>query len=137
MSMHPDDARHVAGCAACQMEARPPADVDLGRVWLEVSAQAWSRPRGPIERLASNLLGSPAIARALVTTPSLFRAYMIATVAVLAAGAVFERGTGVPLVRIRWLGWIPTCSTRRLLKAGPRQGHRFGREQPVVLDGTV
>jgi hypothetical protein len=98
--MHPDDPLHVADCAACQAAARPPAGVDLGRVWMEVAGRTWSRPRGPMERLASRLLSSPGLARALVTTPSLFRAYVVATAAILVAGAVFERGTGAPLVAV-------------------------------------
>ncbi|HEY4028117.1 MAG TPA: hypothetical protein VGO86_16940 [Candidatus Dormibacteraeota bacterium] len=100
MITHPDDPLHVAGCAACRAGAQPPPDVDLGRVWLEVAGRTWSRPRGPVERLASSLLGSPGLARALVTTPSLLRAYVAATAAIFVAGAVFERGTGAPLVAV-------------------------------------
>jgi hypothetical protein len=53
-----------------------------------------------VERLARRLLGSPALARALVTTPSLLPAWLLATAAVLAAGIVVTWGTGTPWVAL-------------------------------------
>ncbi|MDX6337595.1 MAG: hypothetical protein QOG05_4935 [Streptosporangiaceae bacterium] len=78
-------------------DAAPP-DVDLRGVWTAVAAQVWRRHPGPAERLAGRLLRSPGLARALVTTPSLLLGWIIATVAVLAAGATATLATGTPYV---------------------------------------
>jgi hypothetical protein len=78
-------------------DAAPP-DVDLRGVWTAVAAQVWRRNPGPVERLAGRLLRSPGLARALVTTPSLLLGWIIATVAVLAAGAAATQATGTPYV---------------------------------------
>ncbi|HEY2238460.1 MAG TPA: hypothetical protein VGI21_06705 [Streptosporangiaceae bacterium] len=75
-----------------------PPDVDLDRVWLGVAAQVWQRQPGPVERLAGWLLRSPALARALVTTPSLLLGWVLASVAVLAVGAAATLTTGTPYV---------------------------------------
>jgi hypothetical protein len=75
-----------------------PPDVDLRRVWTAVAAQVWRRTPGPAERLAARLLRSPGLARALMTTPSLVLGWIIATVAVLAAGAAATSATGTPYV---------------------------------------
>jgi hypothetical protein len=80
--------------------ATPPPDVDLDRVWIGVAAQVWRRQPGPVERTAGRLLRSPGLARALLTTPSLLLPWLIASVAVLAVGAVATRGTGEPLVAL-------------------------------------
>ena len=80
--------------------ATPPPDVDLDRVWIGVAAQVWRRQPGPVERTAGRLLRSPGLARALLTTPSLLLPWLIATVAVLAVGAVATRATGQPLVAL-------------------------------------
>ncbi len=101
MPLHPDDPAHVAGCAECQARAGLAAlDVDLGRVWTGVAAEVWARPVGAIERLAGRLLGSPGLARALVTTPSLVVSWLVASAAVLAVGVVVTRHTGVPWVSL-------------------------------------
>jgi hypothetical protein len=73
-------------------------DVDLGRVWLGVAAQVWSRHPGRAERAAARLLRSPGLARALVTTPSLLAGWLIATAVVLLAGLFATLGTGTPYV---------------------------------------
>ena len=80
--------------------AMVPADVDLGRVWTEVAAQVWRRRPGPLERAAGRLLRSPGLARALVATPSLLLAWIIATVVVLFAGAAATLATGTPYVAL-------------------------------------
>jgi len=80
--------------------AAPPPDVDLDRVWTGVAAQVWRRRPGPVERTAGRLLRSPGLARALLTTPSLLLPWLIASVAVLAAGTLATRGTGEPLVAL-------------------------------------
>ena len=77
-----------------------PPDVDLGRVWLGVAGQVWRRRPGRVERLAGRLLRSPGLARALVTTPSLLLGWVIATVVLLAAGAVATRASGTPWVAL-------------------------------------
>jgi hypothetical protein len=71
-----------------------PSDVNLGLVWIGVAAQVWRREPSWLERLAGRLLRSPALARALVTTPSLLLPWLIASIAVLAAGAAATLGTG-------------------------------------------
>ncbi len=77
-----------------------PSDVDLDRVWLGVAARVWQRQPSWLERLAGRLLRSPGLARALVTTPSLLLAWVIATAVVLAAGAAATVGTGTPYVAL-------------------------------------
>lgn len=75
-------------------------DVDLGRVWISVAAQVWRRQPGWLERTASRLLRSPGLARALLTTPSLLLPWLLASVAVLAAGAAATTDSGQPLVAL-------------------------------------
>jgi hypothetical protein len=77
-----------------------PPDVDLGRVWRAVATEVWRRQPSWLERHAAKLLGSPGLARALLTTPSLLVAWLISTVVVLAVGAVATVGTGLPLVAL-------------------------------------
>jgi hypothetical protein len=76
------------------------ADVDLNKVWVAVAAQVWRRRPGLLERLAGRLLRSPGLARALVTTPSLLLAWVIATAVVLGAGLAATLGTGTPYVAL-------------------------------------
>ena len=80
--------------------ATVPADVDLDRVWTGVATQVWRRDPGRVERLAGRLLRSPGLARALVVTPSLLLAWIIATVVVLFAGAAATLATGTPYVAL-------------------------------------
>jgi len=80
--------------------ATAPADVDLDRVWTGVATQVWRRDPGRVERLAGRLLRSPGLARALVVTPSLLLAWIIATVVVLFAGAGATLATGTPYVAL-------------------------------------
>src|SRR5580692_12076620 len=80
--------------------ATPPPDVDLDRVWIGVAAQVWRRRPGPVERLATRLLRSPGLARALLTTPSLLLPWLISTVVVFGVGATINLAGGEPLV---WL----------------------------------
>ena len=61
----------------------------------------WRRQPGPVERAAARLLRSPGQARALVTTPSLLLPWLIASAAVLAAGAAATLGTRQP-----WVGLL-------------------------------
>jgi hypothetical protein len=73
------------------------AGVDLDRVWIGVAAQVWRREPGWLERLAGRLLRSPGLARALLTTPSLLVPWLIASIAVLAAGAAATLSSGQPV----------------------------------------
>jgi hypothetical protein len=73
-------------------------DVDLGRVWSSITAEMWASPVGRIERIAAGLLGSPALARALVSTPSLVLSWLLASAVVFAIGAVVTGMTGTPIV---------------------------------------
>ena len=77
-----------------------PADVDLGRAWKAVATEVWRRRPRWLERRAARLLGSPGLARALLTTPSLLAAWLISTVVVLGVGAAATVGTGQPLVAL-------------------------------------
>jgi len=77
-----------------------PDDVDLGRVWIAVAGQVWRRRPGPLERLAARLLRSPGLARALVTTPSLFIGWVVASAVVLIVGMLATLETGTPYVAL-------------------------------------
>jgi hypothetical protein len=80
-------------------EGAPP-DVDLDKVWRAVAAEVWRRQPSWLERRAARWLGSPALARALLTTPSLLVGWLISTAVVLAVGAAATVGTGLPLVAL-------------------------------------
>jgi len=75
-------------------------EVDLGRVWTSVAAEVWRRHPGRLERMATRLLRSRGLARALVTTPSLLLPWLVSTVVVFSVGALVSLGPGQPLV---WL----------------------------------
>jgi hypothetical protein len=77
-----------------------PDGVDLDRVWIGVAAEVWHRRPGRLERLASRLLRSPGLVRALLTTPSLLLGWVLATVAVLLAGVVVTLSTGTAWVAL-------------------------------------
>jgi hypothetical protein len=83
-----------------RVAARGPSDVDLGRVWVGVVTEVWRRRPHFFERLAARITRSPGLARALVATPSLLLAWVIATAVVLAAGAAATIGTGTPCVAL-------------------------------------
>lgn len=83
-----------------QWQSALPADVDLDRVWIGVVTEVWQRAPGWVERLAGNLLRSPGLARALLTTPSLLLPWLIASVVVLGAGAAATSSAGEPLVAL-------------------------------------
>jgi hypothetical protein len=73
--------------------------IDLRRVWTGVAAEVWRRHPGRVERLATRLLRSPGLARALLTTPSLLLPWLISTVVVFVVGGAVT-WAGEPLV---WL----------------------------------
>lgn len=91
MTMH--DRPHVLND---QVDALP--DVDLDRVWSRVGAEIWASPVGRVETAASRLLGHPALARALVTTPSLLVSWIIASALVFALGAVVAQSAAIPVI---------------------------------------
>jgi hypothetical protein len=94
--MNDDDYRGAAGVD----DGAGRSGVDLGRVWTGIAAEMWRRHPGPAERLAGRLLGSPGLARALLTTPSLLLPWLISTVVTLSAGGMISLAGGEPLV---WL----------------------------------
>jgi hypothetical protein len=77
-----------------------PPDVDLGRVWRAVATEVWRRQPSWLEGRVQRWLGSPGLARALLTTPSLLVAWLISTVVVLAVGLAATVETGLPLVAL-------------------------------------
>lgn len=79
--------------------APPPPDIDLDRVWHRVAGDIWATEPGWIERTAARLLRSPALARALVTTPSLVLAWLLASGLVLLLGVFVTNATDQP--------WVP------------------------------
>lgn len=72
--------------------------IDLGRVWAGVAAEVWRRHPGRTERIASRLLRSGGLARALVTTPSLLLPWLLSTAVVFAVGGLSSFVGGRPLV---------------------------------------
>ncbi len=77
-----------------------PRDVDFERVWHGVTGEIWAREVGAIERLAVRVLGSPGLARALVTTPSLLLSWVLASLVVIAVGIFVTFSAGGPWVAI-------------------------------------
>jgi hypothetical protein len=75
-------------------------DVDLDRVWAGVAARVWARPPRVVERVAARLLRSPALARALVTTPSLVWSWLLATAVVFSVGELVDRAVDLPAVAL-------------------------------------
>ncbi len=65
-----------------------------------ITGEIWAREPGFGERLAARLLGSPGLARALVTTPSLVLSWVIASAIVVALGVVVAVSEGGPWVAI-------------------------------------
>lgn len=77
----------------------PELDIDLNKVWLGVASEVWATQPGHLERLATYLLRSPGLARALVTTPSLVLSWICASAVVLAVGILATSSTDV--------AWVP------------------------------
>ena len=77
-----------------------PDGVDPHRVWLGVATRVWRREPGAVEKNAARVLRSPGLARALVITPSLMLAWLIASVAVIGAGAWATAATGTPFIAL-------------------------------------
>lgn len=96
---HPDNPKHIASCLVCQANARQEAGelgINLYKVWSGVAAEVWSPPIGPIEGWTRKLFRSPGLARALVTTPSLFLSWIGASAFVVLIGIIATRSTGTP-----------------------------------------
>lgn len=79
-----------------------PPDIDFGHVWNRVTGDIWATQPGWIEQTAARLLKSPALARALVTTPSLVLAWLLASVLVFGLGVVVTNMTDQP--------WVPVLA---------------------------
>lgn len=76
-----------------------PPDVDLERVWDRISGDVWASEPGWQERSAGWALRSPALARALVTTPSLVLSWVLASALVIVIG-VLTSHSGEPWVAL-------------------------------------
>jgi hypothetical protein len=101
MREHPRDLAHLAACPDCQArEGLMVMDVDLDRVWTRVAGEVWARKPGRVEQLATRLLRSPGLARALVTTPSLLLSWVLASISVLAVGMAATYASGEPWVAL-------------------------------------
>lgn len=101
MNGHAGNAAHLASCRECQAQSNLEGlDVDLEQVWARVATEVWSRPSGMVERWLGAALRSPGLARALLTTPSLVLSWLLASAAVLAAGAFFTYQSDVPWVAL-------------------------------------
>ncbi|MEJ7839693.1 MAG: hypothetical protein WKF81_12825, partial [Thermomicrobiales bacterium] len=74
--------------------------VNFDRVWFSISAELWASEPRAIERLATRLLRSHALAKVLVATPSLFMAWLLASGVIFLIGAVMTRSTGQPLIPV-------------------------------------
>lgn len=73
-------------------------DVDLERPWHGVMGAVWSRPVGPVEKLARKALGSAALARVLVVSPLMILAWIVASAIVFALGVIVTQASGQPLI---------------------------------------
>jgi hypothetical protein len=73
-------------------------DVDFERPWHGVMGEVWSRPVGPVERLAGRVMRSAALARVLVVSPLMILAWIIASAVVFALGVVVTQATEQPLI---------------------------------------
>lgn len=85
-------------CATCRASAAATSDVDLAGVWANIAASVWPDRRGWFERAAGTVLRSPALARAMVTTPSLVLPWLLASASVLVIGMVASISVQTPLV---------------------------------------
>jgi hypothetical protein len=85
-------------CPACRADVAEPAGLDA--VWIGVAATLWTGRRGWVERVVGRLLRSPALARVLVTTPSLVPSWLLAGVTILLIGVVVSVGVGVPVIAL-------------------------------------
>ena len=114
----------------CQARAGLEAlDVDLDRVWAGVAAR-YGRGRRDDRAMAGRLLGSPGLARALVTTPSLLLSWLAATAVVLAVGVLVTAQTGVPWVALLAPA-LAGCRHRLCLRPGHRPGLRVEQSMAV------
>lgn len=87
-------------CVTCRAAAAGTSDTDLAAVWANVAASVWPDRRGWFERAAGTLLRSPALARSLVTTPSLVLPWLLASSSVLVIGMVVSIYVRTPLVAL-------------------------------------
>jgi hypothetical protein len=75
-------------------------DIDLDRVWHRIEGDVWAAQTSWLEHRAAILLGSPALARALVTTPSLLLSWLLASLGVFGVGVLVSMLTGTPVVAL-------------------------------------
>jgi hypothetical protein len=105
-------------------------DIDLGRVWNGIAGDMWASPVGRVERSAASLLGSPALARALVSTPSLLLSWILASAAVFAIGAVVMAMTGTPIVPLV-APVVATAGVSFAYGAGADPAYELARTMPT------
>jgi hypothetical protein len=74
--------------------------ISLRRVWTGVAAEVWRRHPGRVERIATRLLRSPGLARALLTTPSLLVPWLASTAIAFLVGGLVDLAGGQP---VAWL----------------------------------
>lgn len=134
---HPDTIDHLARCDECQARtALAGSDVDLERAWSGTIATIWARRPGLVERLARRLFGSPGLARALVTTPSLALSWVLASAAVLGVGvlATESSATGTP-----WFALVaPALAAIAIAHAyGPGIDPAFELSQTMVVSDRL
>jgi hypothetical protein len=87
----------IVGPGVTEAEMRA-LDVDLNIVWRGIQAEVWAPDVRRAEGWIASALRSPALARALVTTPSLLVSWLVASVAVFALGAAVAGVTDQPIV---------------------------------------
>ncbi len=93
----PTIARHQYDVTEAEMKE---LDIDLDRVWHRVEGEVWATETGWLEKRAASLLNSPALARALITTPSLLLAWMLASLGVFGVGVLVAMLTGTPVIAL-------------------------------------
>jgi hypothetical protein len=105
-------------------------DVDLESVWRGIRAEVWAPPTGRAERWTASALQSPALARALVTTPSLLVSWLIASVVVFALGAAVAGVTDQPVVPLLAPA-VASVAVAFAYGAGADPAYEIARTMPV------
>lgn len=105
-------------------------DIDLDRVWHRIEGEVWATETGWLESRAASLLGAPALARALVTTPSLLLSWVLASLGVFGAGVLVSMLTGTPVVALLAPG-VAAVAVAFAYGAGADPAYEIARTLPV------
>lgn len=105
-------------------------DVDLERPWHGVMGEVWSRPVGPVEKIARKAFGSAALARILVASPLMILAWIIASALVFALGAVVTQATDQPFIPLLAPA-IAAVGVAYAYGAGADVAYEISRTMPV------